>query len=75
MIRSALASIVAKAASAQSVKGLVTAGMLKSAAYLLEKTKKRFGWGGSSSQLTTSAPSEPLRTHFTNIISPPAGHV
>ena len=74
MIRSALASIVARAASTQSVKGLVTAGLLKSASYLLEKTKKRLGWAPSP-QTVASVPLAPFRTNFTNILSRPTGNV
>lgn len=41
-IRSALSSIVARSASAQSIKGIITAGIVKSSYYLFQKIKKRF---------------------------------
>ena len=41
-IRSALSSIVAKSASSQSVKGLLTAGLFKCAHYIVAKVYKRF---------------------------------
>lgn len=41
-IRAALASIVARAASAQSVKGIFTAGIIKSSEYIFSKLSKSF---------------------------------
>lgn len=52
-IRSALATIVAKAASSQSVKGIVTAGVLKCASYILAKVAKRFEWSRGLLKMTT----------------------
>ena len=43
-IRTALASVVARSASVQSAKGLLTIGVLKSAAYVFQKVSKRI-WG------------------------------
>jgi len=41
-IRAALSSVVAKAASAQSLKGLFTIGLFKSTIYIAQKVSKRF---------------------------------
>lgn len=43
-IRAALASIVASAATSQTVKGLFTAGLRKSSVYAWNKVSKRFGF-------------------------------
>ena len=49
-IKSALSSIVARAAGPQSLKGLITAGVFKSATYLYSKfSKGLFRRGGTSS--------------------------
>lgn len=42
VIRTALVSIVARSASTQSLKGMLTVGLLKSAKYMLAKVSKRF---------------------------------
>eukprot|EP01038_Epipyxis_sp_PR26KG_P005840 gene5840-8057_t len=42
IIRSALSSIVARSATTQSIKGLLSIGVINTAAYIIAKMKKRF---------------------------------
>jgi translocator assembly and maintenance protein 41 len=56
-IRTALASVVAQAATSQSIKGLLTVGAVKVGSYLLSKVTKQFMAKGSSRSSSTVASS------------------
>lgn len=55
-IRTALASIVASAATSQTIKGLFTAGIRKSTVYAWNKVSKRFGFAALPLDTATSSP-------------------
>jgi mitochondrial translocator assembly and maintenance protein 41 len=54
-IRASLSTIVAKSATTQSIKGLVSAGLVKCSLYIFSKLTKRFSWLKPSSAYHTSA--------------------